>query len=383
VQLARLGDIVQSLPVIEALRRHGHGTIDAVCAEPLVPVLRACPVLKRVLPWDGSHWSALADRWRDDADQILASISAWLKEIAEGPYDWVYNLNQHARSIMLAHLLGKQVLGAGADGALATSLPTWGAYLRNVAAERAGNRVHLADAWCGMCGVKPLGRAPHLIVPAEPVPSDLSAVGQEGGLWVAIVIGAGDPARCVPPSAWAQWIRLFLSRVPEGQILLVGTGHEREAGQTVHDELPPLLHARLWDATGRTTLSQLMQLLARCRWVLGADTGPLHLATAVGAQAMGFYFARARVHETGPYGVGHRVFQHAGERPPASWPWAESIAVLLGEQMNSMKDWALWESRLDQWGACYIGPDQDNGSLEMRETVWRRLSPDVVGSIAA
>ena len=66
-----------------------------------------------------------------------------------------------------------------------------------------------------------------------------------------------------------------------------------------------MIAGRLWDATGRTTLSQLATTLKRCDWAVGADTGPLHLAAAVGTSAMGFYFSRARVHETGPYGQGH------------------------------------------------------------------------------
>ena len=44
--------------------------------------------------------------------------------------------------------------------------------------------------------------------------------------------------------------------------------------------------------------------------MIGSDTGPLHLGVACGARAIGWYFSRARVHETGPYGVGHYVWQH-------------------------------------------------------------------------
>jgi ADP-heptose:LPS heptosyltransferase len=383
VQLARLGDVVQSLPAIEALRQSRSGIMDAICAEPLVPVLRACASLGRALPWSGSHWSGLASMWADHAGEVLSSMRAWFENVPGRPYETVYNLNQHARSILLSHLLGGKVCGPGADGPLASGLSPWGAYLRTVACDRAANRIHLADAWCGMCGVKPLGRGPRLRLSVEELPGDLAAIGSDNGMWVAIVIGAGETARWVPPAAWASWVTLFLSRVSEGRVILVGSAEEREAGHSIHEALPPLLHARVWNAAGRTTLSQLMHLFARCRWVLGSDTGPLHLATSVGAQAMGFYFARARVHETGPYGEGHRVFQHATEEPPARWPWAESVAALLGTGASPAKGWTLWESRVDHWGACYVSEEQDHRAIGMREFVWRTLSPHLTESIAA
>ncbi len=384
VQLARLGDLVQSLPAIEALRQAFPASIlDAICAAPLTPVLHACPAIRKVLPWDGTQWRALADRWNGDAATVLESACASIGELSEPPYDRVYNLNQHARGVLLAHLLGRQTIGAGAEGPLASELTPWGAYLQEVARERAGNRVHLSDAWCGMCGVKPLGCAPRLVVTTEELPSDLSPIGQATGFWVALAIGAGDAIRCIPPAAWADWIQRFFERVGDGRVVLVGSGHEREAGQAIQDVLPPLLRARIWDTIGRTSLPQLMQVLARCRWVVGADTGPLHLATAVGTQALGFYFARARVHETGPYGDGHLVFQHASEAPPVRWPWAESIDVLQGARPADPKDWSLWESRLDRWGARFVSGTEDNRAVAMRESVWRALSPTIGESIAA
>ena len=77
---------------------------------------------------------------------------------------------------------------------------------------------------------------------------------------------------------------------------------------------------------GARPLPQLATLLKRCHWAVGADTGPLHLATAVGTQAMGFYFSRARVHETGPYGQGHWVWQ-ADRALPETWPIRASVNI--------------------------------------------------------
>jgi hypothetical protein len=159
-------------------------------------------------------------------------------------------------------------------------------------------------------------------------------------------------------------------------------------GRAIQDDLSPLCLGRVWDTTGRTTLIQTAAILSRCHWVLGSDTGPLHMGTAVGARAMGFYFARARVHETGPYGEGHWVWQAQlpagqdvqGESRMESmgvehinrWPIAESVRLILEGRCGDAPGWTLWESALDRWGACYL----HNGVASMdaaREEVWRRL----------
>ena len=44
---------------------------------------------------------------------------------------------------------------------------------------------------CGLCGVKPRGRAPILDLEGAALPEDLTQIGQQKGLWVAVVPGQG------------------------------------------------------------------------------------------------------------------------------------------------------------------------------------------------
>ena len=163
----------------------------------------------------------------------------------------------------------------------------------------------------------------------------------------------------------------------QGRVVLVGarartrngTGYSRRPLTT-----PP---GRVWDTTGRTDLIQLMTVLSRVAWVIGADTGPLHLGTALGARAVGFYFARARVHETGPYGDGHRIFQYRGQQLPDSWPVKESVDVILNNTCAHSEHWDLWRSRLDQWGASFTPQKHEDDRSFQREEMWRQLSPSL------
>jgi len=54
---------------------------------------------------------------------------------------------------------------------------------------------------------------------------------------------------------------------------------------------------------------QVCALLARCRVLVCPDTGPMHLATAVGTRVVALFMSTAYYPETGPYGEGHYVLQ--------------------------------------------------------------------------
>ena len=383
VQLARMGDLVQSLPAVEALREtYPERSLDVLCATAVAPILEGSRAIRRVIPWGGAQWRAWADQWTENSAGTLGAMQAYLTSLGEITYGEVYPLNQHARSSLMAQLFSGRGDTQRQARAEERRRP-WVQYLREVAKERATNRVHLADAWCGMCGVRPRGRPPVFEAPAIDLPQDLASIGRRKGLWVAVVTGAGDAARCIPPAAWGEWIREFLAQADEGQVVLIGSGHEREAGQAILETIPNLLQGRVWDTTGRTTISQLMNVLGKCRWVVGADTGPLHLGTLVGSRAVGLYFARARMHETGPYGEGHWVYQHTTSQQPEHWPIMESIALICGGQHRSSPEWTLWSSHIDQWGAFFTDHLTRKPVGLERAAVWRTLAPALCESVAA
>ena len=384
IQLARLGDLVQTLPAIEALQEvYPKHTLDVLCAAPLTSVLAGAHRLGRVIPWDGAQWRAWTDRWRENPIHTLQAMHAYVASLGETAYERVYALNQHARSHLMTQLFSRRSSREDEQDRIEAHRRPWAEYLRHIATHRGNNRVHLADAWCGMSGVRPRGRAPLFQPPAVDLPDDLASIGKRQGLWVALVTGAGETDRCVSPATWGRWTKEFLTQTDEGQVVLIGSGRERETGQAILESIPTLLQGRVWVATGRTTIPQLMKLLHKCRWVIGADTGPLHLGSLMGSRALGFYFSHARVHETGPYGEGHWVYQHARQAQPDSWPIMESIALICDEQRRAAADWTLWRNRMDRWGTRFDDGSGQESVEEARATVWRKLSPTLCESVAA
>ena len=128
---------------------------------------------------------------------------------------------------------------------------------------------------------------------------------------IAIHPGAGAAVKQWPTAAWAE-VAGRLAEQFGARILLTGSAAEQALTGAIAAELtePPL------DAAGQTDLRQLAALFARCALVLGADSGPLHLAVAAGTATVHLY-GPVSAAKFGPWGDPAR---HVVLR--TSWPCA-------------------------------------------------------------
>jgi heptosyltransferase-2 len=62
--------------------------------------------------------------------------------------------------------------------------------------------------------------------------------------------------------------------------VLVGAGADRDTGRAIESSLPP--GTRVANLIGRTTLRQLVGVVARCAAFVSNDSGAMHIAAAVG-----------------------------------------------------------------------------------------------------
>ena len=113
---------------------------------------------------------------------------------------------------------------------------------------------------------------------------------------IAIHPGAGAAVKQWPLAAWAT-VADGLNSTFGAQILLTGGASERSLTQA----LGVALRQPALDSAGATPLGQLAALQARCALVLGSDSGPLHLAVAVGVPTVHLYGPVAHA-KFGPWG---------------------------------------------------------------------------------
>ncbi len=132
----------------------------------------------------------------------------------------------------------------------------------------------------------------------------IDAAGLQNG-YATINAGAGWPSKLWPADRFAA-VAAHLGAACNLPSLVVWAGDEerRLAEQIVSGSHG---YAR---CAPPTTLPQLAALARRARLMIGSDTGPLHLAAAVGAPCVGLYGPwPMEVH--GPYGPQHVTLQRA------------------------------------------------------------------------
>ena len=119
----------------------------------------------------------------------------------------------------------------------------------------------------------------------------------------ATVAGARGRARWEtkrwPPENFAAVAKSALSRFG-GSVIFIGTKDEGDVARKVNLAQPAL------DLCGKTTLPQLAAVLERADAVVANDTGPLHLAAALGRPTVAPYTCTL-VTRHGPYGQAHRT----------------------------------------------------------------------------
>lgn len=127
--------------------------------------------------------------------------------------------------------------------------------------------------------------------------ADDAAGGRPGGRRPLVVVhpGSGAVLKNWPPARWAEMVRLLRARAGV-EVVLTGGPTEGALVGSVAAGLDPAPRALV----GSTTLGQLAALFAEAALVVGGDSGPLHLAAAVGTRTVRIY-GPTDVAEFGPW----------------------------------------------------------------------------------
>jgi len=119
---------------------------------------------------------------------------------------------------------------------------------------------------------------------------------RDGGLLVGIHPGAGAPVKLWRNEAWAQ-VSDTLTRRYGAKVILTGSAEEVSLCRAIAEGMT----ARPIVTAGETSLGGLAAIMARCQLVLGVDSGPLHLAVAVGTPTV-HLFGPVDSRTFGPWG---------------------------------------------------------------------------------
>jgi len=99
-----------------------------------------------------------------------------------------------------------------------------------------------------------------------------------------------------------------LSLLPNARIVVIGGREELAKGADIFDNEA----GRFINLTGKTSLKELASVLKRCSLLISGDSGPVHLAAAVGTPALAIFgtgIVAKGARRWGPWGAGHAVVE--------------------------------------------------------------------------
>lgn len=293
-----LGDVVHALPVLRLLKRHRPESEIYWWADlDRLPLLQGDPDLTGVIPFDRKRW-ARPVHWSE--------LAASVRRVRALRFDWVIDLQALARSSLMAW---------AANGELTVGLsdPREGApAFYDLAIPRPSRLAHAVDWY--------LAVLPALGVPIhwdfEWLPRRPAVVEGMRGKWP----GWDEPADWVlfqPGARWAskRWpverfgevARQLQQRDPRLRFGVLGGPAEQAAGETVARAVP----GACLNLAGQTSLLEMVEWVRRSRLLITNDTGPMHVAAAVGTPVVAV-FGPTEPRRTGPYGQLDHVLQTRG-----------------------------------------------------------------------
>jgi lipopolysaccharide heptosyltransferase I len=333
IKPSALGDIIHALPVLTAVRRRfPEAYIAWVVNRALEPLLRGHPDLDATLPFD----RAAA---RSGPVEALRSYVRLFRRLRRGRFDLALDLQGLFRSGVMTRATGaarRLGLGCAREGA------TW--FYTDIAPVVNPDGMHAVDrcwAIAEALGVGDLPKTFRLHISPEEEGWAAQTLQQLPRPWIMLGVGARWLTKRWPAQHFAELAQRALDRFG-GSIFLVGGVEDvplaRQAAQQMHG---PIL-----DLTGQTTLPQLAALLARADVMISNDTGPLHLAVALGRPVVAPYTCTSIV-ENGPYGMASNAVEssiwcHGSYLTKC--PRLECMAELTPERL-----WPVLERVLSTW----------------------------------
>ncbi len=315
IRTSALGDVVHCLPVLEALRR---GLPDArigwVVEEAFAPIVAGHPGLDTVI-------SVRLRAWRRNLLAARREIGVAWRALRGFGADLALDLMGNHKGGFLARASGaSRVVGPAAAARREPSSAVWIGEGVDVTGEHAVDRA--------LDVLRPFGLPPaaagfggdHLLLPAPPEAAAFLA--ERRRPFVLIQAGAGWANKTYPPAWWGEVAHRLRQAADVGVWVPIAPGEEHLARGVVEESRGA---ARAVDAT---SFSLLAALLRGSRLLVGGDTGPVHLAHALGTPVL-CVMGPTDPRRNGPYGAADQAVYR---RLPCSFCYkrfAEPKACLL------------------------------------------------------
>ena len=309
VKLSAIGDVVHALPVASALReRYPKARLSWIVQGKCQQILEGNPDLDDIIVFDKDRW-LLELPYVHKTASVLREIYRFGRSLRRAGFELAIDLQGLIKSGLITWLTGARVrIGFSADCCREPA----SARFTNWHVTPSASDVHIVDRYLSL--IRELGadvehRRFKIHIPAE----DHAYIARfldrnkisDGCRLVVINPGAGWETKLWGEENYAALADRIISDLGGVVIFLWGP-----------PELPMVkaIQKKMHQPSIRacpTNLKQSLALMRRARLFIAGDTGPLHMAAALGIPCLGLY-GPTSPERNGPYGANHRVVQAEG-----------------------------------------------------------------------
>lgn len=308
IRLSAIGDTIHTLPVVAAIKRRIPDAHIGWVVEPMsAPLVLNNPAVDEVFVLPRKEWIRKLSSPRNWASVAGEANDFW-SDIRSKKYDVALDLQGLLKSALCA-------VASGAPKRIGFSHTREGSGLFLTDRAEVGNyfapdkhivRVNLevASYLFRALGIEPNIKDEEIEFPLPVVPTSSrqkvdQLLGGQSNM-VVLIPGTTWPSKIWPAEKWRKLAQLIKSEV-QLPVVLAGGPSERVvngqiARQLIADGVP------VSDITGETSLIELIALYERSRLVIGADSGPMHLAAATGIPKVIGVFGSTPFKRLGPLG---------------------------------------------------------------------------------
>lgn len=332
VKLSAIGDVVHALAFLDVLHQNFPGAkIDWLAEEGAAGIIAEHPAIRRVIISKRKSWGRrlLEDR---RFGQVYQEILSFKKELRHDRYDVVIDLQGLLKSGVLVGLSrGNRKVGmAGArEGA---SL-----FLKEPPV-RVNYHQHAIDRYLEVAGY--LGcrwdrwdnRIPVSVTDRRAMDQMLEDDGFRGGDLLAINPMAKWKTKLWEPELFAALGDRLLKDF-SCSIVFTGSRDDRPVMENISSKMK----VKPFNFAGRTSLKTLAYLYGRCRLLVTTDTGPMHMAAAMGCSVVALFGPTSPL-RTGPYGSKHRVITSGAACSPCFKKTCDEWSCMRDITVDSVYD---------------------------------------------
>ena len=298
IRLSGLGDVVHSLNALSLLRaERPDAHITWIVEERFAGLLRDHPCIDELITVPRKVWARMLRnpfRWPG----LSRELSRFARRLREARFDVSVDFQSSFKSAWLVRAAWAPVR-IGFDRPISREL-NWS--VQNVRVRVPGRGVHRIERDIALLG--PLGiraRVAEAVLPVAPAARRALLVALRGRL-------TGGPLVVMHPgtsrfAAFKRWDPARYARLADALIeargadVIVSSGPE---DRDMAEEVVRLMRRQPVEAPPTAGLDDLSALLARADLFIGSDTGPMHMAGALGVPVVSLFGPKDAV-QTGPY----------------------------------------------------------------------------------